>query len=146
MYKFLVLALIAVAAAAPNHADDPAWQTAQVGEWVETPREGHAVAETIKETASGILGSLSNWWTWDRNTVKDGIFKNENIMIHVGQNLFNFVMTTLAWFTMSQIYSINGDNTVAGADGRSSWGRALTLNEAADEVLDAIRQFEEKRR
>ena len=34
-----------------------------------------------------------------------GIFKNNNIMVHVGQNFFNFIFTTLAWFTISQIYS-----------------------------------------
>ena len=70
--------------------------------------------------------------------VKEGIFKNENIMIHVGQNLFNFVFTTLAWFTVSQIYSLTaGVNT-----GRQQ--RAITISEAADEVLDAIRAFEQK--
>lgn len=70
--------------------------------------------------------------------VKEGIFKNENIMIHVGQNLFNFVFTTLAWFTVSQIYSL----TAGVNDGRQM--RAITISEAADEVLDAIRAFEHK--
>ena len=72
--------------------------------------------------------------------VKEGIFKNENIMIHVGQNLFNFVFTTLAWFFFSQIYSFTA--AVNPVDGRSM--RAITISEAADEVLDAIRAFEHK--
>ena len=69
--------------------------------------------------------------------VKDGIFKNENIMIHVGQNLFNFIFTTLAWFTVSQIYSLTAD-----VNGRQQ--RSLTISEAADDVLEAIRAFEHK--
>ena len=71
--------------------------------------------------------------------MKEGIFKNENIMIHVGQNLFNFVFTTLAWFTVSQIYSFTA---AVNPDGRSM--RSITISEAADEVLDAIRAFEHK--
>ena len=67
----------------------------------------------------------------------DGIFKNENIMIHVGQNLFNFIFTTLAWFTVSQIYSLTAD-----VNGRQQ--RSLTISEAADDVLEAIRAFEHK--
>ena len=63
-------------------------------------------------------------------------------MIHVGQNLFNFVFTTLAWFTISQIYSLTAAKSEEG--GRSQWGRALTITEAADEVLEAIRSFEHK--
>ena len=59
-------------------------------------------------------------------------------MIHVGQNLFNFVFTTLAWFTFSQIYSL----TAGVNNGRQM--RAITISEAADEVLDAIRAFEHK--
>lgn len=69
--------------------------------------------------------------------VKEGIFKNENIMIHVGQNLFNFIFTTLAWFTVSQIYSLTAD-----VNGRQQ--RSLTISEAADDVLEAIRAFEHK--
>ena len=69
--------------------------------------------------------------------VKEGIFKNENIMIHVGQNLFNFIFTTLAWFTVSQIYSLT-------ADVNERQQRSLTISEAADDVLEAIRAFEHK--
>ena len=69
--------------------------------------------------------------------VKEGIFKNENIMIHVGQNLFNFIFTTLAWFTVSRIYSLTAD-----VNGRQQ--RSLTISEAADDVLEAIRAFEHK--
>ena len=69
----------------------------------------------------------------------DGIFKNENIMIHVGQNLFNFVFSTLAWFTLSQIYSLT-----ANLNGDAREMRSITISEAADEVLDAIRAFEHK--
>ena len=71
--------------------------------------------------------------------MKEGIFKNENIMIHVGQNLFNFVFSTLAWFTLSQIYSLT-----ANVNGDAREMRSITISEAADEVLDAIRAFEHK--
>ena len=71
--------------------------------------------------------------------VKKGIFENENIMIHVGQNLFNFIMTTLAWFTVSQIYSLTAAKSSAG---NAREQKALSLTEAADEVLEAIRKFE----
>ena len=59
-------------------------------------------------------------------------------MIGLGQGLFNFVFSTLAWFTVSQIYSL----TAGVNDGRQM--RAITISEAADEVLDAIRAFEHK--
>ena len=72
-------------------------------------------------------------------TVKKGIFENENIMIHVGQNLFNFVFTTLAWFTVSQIYSLTAQATSSARQQKS-----LSLMDAADEVLAAIRNFEHK--
>ena len=75
-----------------------------------------------------------------REVVKKGIFENENIMIHIGQNLFNFVFSTLAWFTISQIYSLTASATTDS--GRQQ--RALTITEAAEEVLDAIRKFENK--
>ena len=59
-------------------------------------------------------------------------------MIHVGQNLFNFVFTTLAWFTVSQIYSLtSGVNEARDM-------RSLTIMEAADQVLDAFQKFEER--
>ena len=70
--------------------------------------------------------------------MKNGIFQNENIMIHVGQNLFNFIFSTLAWFTVSQIYSLTAAKTLN--NGRQQ--RALSLTEAAEEVLDAITKFE----
>ena len=73
-----------------------------------------------------------------REVVKTGIFKNENIMIGVGQNLFNFVFSTLAWFTVSQIYSLtSGVNT-----GRSM--RSLTLSEAAEDVMEAMMKYESR--
>merc|ERR1711920_1171012 len=73
---------------------------------------------------SKVFGSVP-WWTWDRKTVSDGIFKNENIMIHVGQNMFNFVFSTLAWFTVSQIYSLfNRQPTARG-------GRQVGLGESS---------------
>ena len=74
-----------------------------------------------------------------REVVKTGIFKNENIMIGVGQNLFNFVFSTLAWFTVSQIYS-----ATAGLEGFPREARAVSFKEAADEVLKAVRDFEHK--
>ena len=84
----------------------------------------------------------SKWLTFqDRDAVMEGIWKNENIMIHVGQNLFNYVFSTLAWFTASQIYSAAGR-----ARGFTAEGRALTMDEAADQVLAAIRKFEEQKR
>ena len=73
-----------------------------------------------------------------REVVKTGIFKNENIMIGVGQNLFNFVFSTLAWFTVSQIYSLTA--AISPSSGRNM--RSLTLMEAADEVMEAILKFE----
>ena len=79
-----------------------------------------------------------NWWTWDREAVKTGIFKNENIMVSVGQGLFNFVFSTLAWFTVSQIYSLTaGVNTPRHM-------RALSISQAADQVLEAFQKFEER--
>lgn len=62
-------------------------------------------------------------------------------MIHVGQNLFNFVFSTLAWFTFSQIFSLTA-NLSGDSTGRDM--RSITISEAADEVLDAIRDFEHR--
>ena len=59
-------------------------------------------------------------------------------MIGVGQGLFNFVFSTLAWFTVSQIYSLT-----AGVNTPRSM-RALTISEAADQVLEAFEKFEER--
>merc|ERR1711884_884183 len=60
-------------------------------------------------------------------------------MVHVGQNMFNFVFTTLAWFLASQFYSLYSPPN----NSLPRQLRALTLTEAADEVLDAIRNYEE---
>ena len=139
MFKFL-LALVAVAAANPNYNQPTTGQWVPAEQFVREPHQ----LDTAPAEAPGLLESigarLGNWWTWDRDTVRRGVFENENIMIHVGQNMFNFVFTTLAWFTVSQIYSASGALNTPRAQ------KALTLTEAADEVLDAIRQFEEKKR
>ena len=56
--------------------------------------------------------------------------------------MFNFVFTTLAWFLASQFYSLYSPPN----NSLPRQLRALTLTEAADEVLDAIRNYEEKQR
>ena len=61
-------------------------------------------------------------------------------MIHVGQNMFNFVFTTLAWFTVSQIYSLTA--AISPTTGRNM--RGLTIMEAADEVMEAMIKFESR--
>jgi len=112
--------------------------------WVEGAadiRDPKGIADNLPSPTS-LLGRLGNWWTWDRQAVKEGIFKNDNIMIHVGQNLFNFVFTTLAWFTVSQIYSLTA--AVNPATPREM--RSITLEQAAEEVLDAITAFEHKQK
>merc|ERR1719322_682824 len=53
-------------------------------------------------------------------------------MVHVGQNMFNFVFTTLAWFLASQFYSLYSPPN----NSLPRQLRALTLTEAADEVLE----------
>ena len=75
-----------------------------------------------------------------RDVVKTGIFKTENIMIAVGQGLFNFVFSTLAWFTVSQIYSFT--TAISPSTGRNM--RALTISEAAEEVMEAMLKFESR--
>ncbi len=55
-------------------------------------------------------------------------------MIHVEQNFFNFIFTTLAWFLVSQIYS----SGVARMPNLGRSGKSVTLSEAADEVSAAI--------
>ena len=60
-------------------------------------------------------------------------------MIGVGQGLFNFVFSTLAWFTVSQIYSLT-----AGVNNTPRNMRALSITEAADQVLEAFQKFEER--
>merc|ERR1739845_48309 len=57
-------------------------------------------------------------------------------MVHVGQNMFNFVFTTLA----CQFYSLYSPPN----NSLPRQLRALSLTEAADEVLDAIRNYEER--
>ena len=135
MQKILIAALfVSVAFAHPT----------EYGEWEEVERTQKAV---VPQSPS-IFSRLTSFWTWDRNAVREGVFKNENIMTHVAQNMFNFIMTTIAWFTVSQIYSATGAlEPAAGVEvpGGRQW-RALTITEAADEVLEAIRVFEQKRR
>merc|ERR1712244_1761 len=55
------------------------WATEE--DWSRDPK---GIGESIPSPTS-LLGRLGNWWTWDRDVVKEGIFKNENIMIHAGQ-------------------------------------------------------------
>merc|ERR1712214_183862 len=127
MFVFLAL-MFAMAAAAPSKQTDPEWAGEPTyGEWV----------EVVEQPDQREPALAANWWDWDHEAVTEGIFKNENIMIHVGQNLFNFIFTTLAWFTVSQIYSLTAD-----VNGRQQ--RSLTISEAADDVLEAIRAFEHK--
>merc|ERR1712053_53344 len=109
------------------------------GPW-EVVEDYQRVPKEVVQPAS-VLSKASSFWDWDREVVKKGIFENENIMIHVGQNLFNFIMSTLAWFTVSQIYSLTAYKTSAGTAREQ---KALSLTEAADEVLEAIRKFEHK--
>ena len=72
--------------------------------------------------------------------MKTGLFLNENIMIGVGQGLFNFIFSTLAWFTVSQIYSA----TAAVNPSVPRAMRALSIGEAAEEVLNAMIKFESR--
>ena len=54
----LLLALIAMAAAAPNKQVDPAWAEPTYGEWVE-------VAEQPPPTAVELQPKLATkWWDW----------------------------------------------------------------------------------
>ena len=106
----------------------------------ETSREKKGLQHHITGEG-GVFSRLGNFWTWDREAVKKGIFENENIMIHVGQNLFNFVFSTLAWFTVSQIYS-----ATAGLEGFPREARQVSFMDAADEVLAAVKSFEHKYR
>ena len=54
----LLLALIAMAAAAPNKQVDPAWAEPTYGEWVE-------VAEQPPSTAVELQPKLATkWWDW----------------------------------------------------------------------------------
>jgi hypothetical protein len=92
----------------------------------------------LAQVIPAVKALAPNWWTWDKETVYQGIFANDNIMIHVGQNLFNFMITTLAWFFISQIFTL-GDTANDGATGRS-------FVTAAEEVINAIEAFEKKHR
>jgi len=143
--KFVILSTlftICLVTATPN-AEDKEWVEKKVSAtpWAEV-MSNHRRPNQLNPTpqpARSWLDSLSNWWTWDHDTVKNGIFNNDNIMIHVGQNLFNFVFTTLAWFTVSQIYSAG---TIAS---RAGWGRGLSLTEAAEDVFEGIKKYQERR-
>merc|ERR1712045_93748 len=149
MFKLLLsLLLITIASAKPSYDKatiisegpwiaDEAWIDADIDN-----RDPKGIAESLPSPTS-LLGRLGNWWTWDRQAVKEGIFKNDNIMIHVGQNLFNFVFTTLAWFTVSQIYSLTAAVNPASTPREM---RSISLEQAAEEVLDAITAFENKQK
>ena len=99
---------------APATPYTPQHASSTYGEWVEVPRDERYVAPPPPAPlpaprATGPLGKIFGsvpWWTWDRQAVSEGIFKNENIMIHVGQNLFNYVFSTLAWMILSIIYTL----------------------------------------
>merc|ERR1712204_114692 len=139
-----ILALAGFAAAVPApHNHDDAWaqqgNVVSEGPWVENLSYERGPKEIASPTT--LLGMASGFWDWDREVVKKGIFENENIMIHVGQNSFNFVFTTLAWFTVSQIYSLTAQATTPTARQQKS----LSLTEAADEVLAAIRSIEHRK-
>jgi len=139
-----LLTLTALVAGIP-HNHDQAWaqegNVEEYGPWVDYEVEvtDNRGPKEMQNPVS-VLSKASSFWDWDREVVKKGIFENENIMIHVGQNLFNFIMTTLAWFTVSQIYSLTAQQT--STSGRQQ--KSLSLTEAADEVLEAIRNFEHK--
>merc|ERR1712086_385451 len=114
------LALAAFAAAVPApHNHDEAWaqqgNVVSQGPWV----ENLSYERGPKEIASPptLLGMASGFWDWDREVVKKGIFENENIMIHAAQT------------------------TTPTARQQKS----LSLTEAADEVLAAIRSFEHRK-
>ena len=64
----------------------------------------------------------------------------ESIMVGVGAGLFNFIFGTLAWFTISQIYSMTAQAN--SSTDRQQYGRSLT--EAANEVFELISKFETK--
>merc|ERR1711923_249082 len=129
-----LLTLTALVAAVPHNHDEQG-DVQYTGPW-EVVEDYQRVPKEVVQPAS-VLSKASSFWDWDREVVKKGIFENENIMIHVGQNLFNFIMTTLAWFTVSQIYSLTAQ--------QSSTARQMpsySLMDAADEVMTAIRNFE----
>ena len=42
--------------------------------------------------------------TFDTSAIYEGVFKPENIVIHVAQNLINFLATTLAWSFIMHVY------------------------------------------
>ena len=124
---------------APAPHAHPQPSNVQYGPWVSQPtqyRQQKGFASLLP--GLGGLRNLADFWSWDKQAVFDGIFKNDNIMIHVGQNFFNFIFTTLAWFFISQIYS----SGLVRAAPRS--GKSISFAEAADEVLDAIKDFEKK--
>merc|ERR1712115_760463 len=74
MFVFLAL-MFAMAAAAPNKQTDPEWAGEPTyGEWV----------EVVEQPDQREPALAANWWDWDHEAVTDGIFKNENIILHVG--------------------------------------------------------------
>jgi len=155
---YLLPLLFSVALSAPDHPHHAGWaqnqqqdvvQNVQYGPWVpqhqdpqwDQHRDSKGIVGTITSMIpnTDTLRNFGDWWTWDRQAVFNGIFQNDNIMIHVGQNFFNFIFTTLAWFTISQIYS----SGLAGPPTPRS-AKSISLTEAADEVLSAIKSFEKK--
>merc|ERR1712129_69731 len=141
------IVLITMVAAWEDNQDNQAYAPAEIiseGPWVdEAIWSNRGPKQVPAPVAPTLLEKLGSWWTWDRDAVKEGIFKNENIMIHIGQNLFNFVFSTLAWFTVSQIYSLTASAS-ATPPNTPRQQRGLTITEAASEVLDAISKFENK--
>jgi hypothetical protein len=50
----------------------------------------------------------------DLNTVYSGIFQPENILIHVSQNMFNFITSTLCWLLVLPFYRDPNNNNMGG--------------------------------
>jgi len=139
MYKIVLLSLLSTLSLCAPWEEQQGGQVVHASDWETIKSVPVEPERDPKGLMSGMVSRLGDFWTWDRDVVKEGIFKNENIMIHVGQNLFNFVFSTLAWWTVSQIYS-----STAGLPGLPREARSVTLSQAADEVLGAIREFEHR--
>merc|ERR1711979_21446 len=99
----------------------------------------HTIIALLIIVSSALAQELSSLWDWDKEVVRDSLWNTENIMIGVGAGLFNFIFGTLAWFTVSQIYSLTAQTS---STSRQMYGRSLT--EAASEVFDIINKFETK--
>jgi len=142
------LFLLATAAAAPPDYDNFEPVNVETGPWEVQADDSSGLFSRF----TGLLGKIGKGfgglspagWNWDKETVYEGIFKNENIMIHVGQNMFNFVMTTLAWFFVSQLFFKGEVAADAPRGGRSFSTRSLV--DAAEEVIMAVEKFEKKYR